>query len=79
MSRNTEGWSLQMHGQASGTQTRKGEALKPRALDPGIRLAVMQSTGNQGLSSLSWGIWVEVWLTHPRLFLGPWWPVLGPA
>ena len=37
--------------QALRTQTRKGEALKPGALDLSIRVAATGNTGNQGLSS----------------------------
>lgn len=70
MSRNTETRSPQVSDQDLGTQTLKGESLKPGTLGLGIRVIVTRSTGNEVLCSLNWGTWVEVWLRDvPESFL----------
>lgn len=70
MSRNTETQIPQVSGQALGTQTLKGEALKPGTLGLGTRVAVTESTGTRIVCSLNWGTWVEVWQRDvPESFL----------
>lgn len=78
VSRDTEGQSLQVSRQASGTRTRTGEALQPGALALGSGWQ-QQGAQETGPYQLKLGNMGRGLAEGAQMFPGPWRPAVGPA